>query len=402
MEITQQKSGDLLVIRLNGRLDANWCGHVEKALADAVRAGEHHLQVDMSEVHYMSSLGIRILFAAYKQLKAIKGTFGVIHPSENVLSVLKMAGFTMMVAEASTPATGENEKGSSAASESAVYEIFPLKGGAPMKIAGVGDPANLRSPAREAVSKTSFGQETLALGIAGLGSEYSDCSTRFGEFLAVAGAAACQPSDGSSRADYVTAQGELVPEGFLYLGLLGTGQFSHLARFEARGETGSITLSELAANALKFAGSSTVAFAAVTETSGLVGASLRKSPAMGENNGTSFEFPKIRDWLSFTSERAYRDSTSLIVGIVSNNTNDRLAPLLRPLGQGLIGHCHAAAFPYRPLQKGRIELQEIVDTLFDGQNLQAVLHLLSDPRTINGAGESEFLRGAMWIAAIQE
>ena len=76
--------------------------------------------------------------------------------------------------------------------------------------------------------------------------------------------------------------------------------------------------------------------------------------------------------------------------------------LLRPLARSsdLLGHLHAAAFPYRPLRKERIELKASVTDLFDGQSLQAVLHLLSDPRGINGAGESELYRGAVWIAPV--
>ena len=56
--------------------------------------------------------------------------------------------------------------------------------------------------------------------------------------------------------------------------------------------------------------------------------------------------------------------------------------------------------PDRPLRKGRIELKPSVAELFDGHSLQAVLHLLSDPRGFNGAGESEFFRGALWIAPV--
>ncbi len=44
---------------------------------------------------------------------------------------------------------------------------------------------------------------------------------------------------------------------------------------------------------------------------------------------------------------------------------------LRPLGKsGLLGHFHAAAFSYRPLPQGRLELQETVHELFEEQTLQ--------------------------------
>jgi hypothetical protein len=81
-----------------------------------------------------------------------------------------------------------------------------------------------------------------------------------------------------------------------------------------------------------------------------------------------------------------------------------LTPVLRPLGSkpNLIGHFHAAAFTYRPVQKGEINLQETVRSLFKTQSLQGVLHLLSDDRSIHGAGESEFLCGAFWAGPISE
>jgi len=88
-----------------------------------------------------------------------------------------------------------------------------------------------------------------------------------------------------------------------------------------------------------------------------------------------------------------------------------LDPLLRPLATAgarapgvdappILAHVHAAAFPYRPLRKGRIELAPAVADLFEGQALQGMLHLLADSREFNGAGESEFFRGALWVAPV--
>ncbi|HYD83502.1 MAG TPA: anti-sigma factor antagonist, partial [Opitutus sp.] len=264
--------------------------------------------------------------------------------------------------------------------------------------------------------RMDFGAASFALGIGALGANYADCEPRFGEFLAIGGTAAFQPSDGSSRPDFVVSQGAFVPEGYLLLGLSGTGTFSTLARFEAKKEARTVGLAELAQTALDLSGAPAAAFIAITETAGLVGATLRQSPVAA--NGAAapsprFGFPQIRDWLSFTSERAFRDSTSLIVGVAAR-PGTPLDPLLRPLQrpassasqpstlnpQPLLAHIHAASFPYRPLRKGRIELKPSLTELFDGHALQAVLHLLSDPREFNGAGESEFFRGALWIAPV--
>ena len=95
-------------------------------------------------------------------------------------------------------------------------------------------------------------------------------------------------------------------------------------------------------------------------------------------------------------------SLALVLGVAARGNAGALASLLRPLRQGapLLGHFHAAAFSYRPLQKGEIELKKTVKLLFETQALQGLLHLLSDDRAIAGAGQSEFVRGACWVAPL--
>ena len=402
MEITREKSGDLLVLRLKGRLDANWSGHVQNALAGAVRDGEHRVHLEMSGVAYVSSAGLRVLLAFYKQLKGINGFLGVTRPSPEVLSVLELAGLEMLIAAEAAALPPGAQAGEPLVSPSATWETYQLPplGGA-FRVVAHGDPAALRQGAAGAEAPhLAFGAGRIALGVGALGATHADCVPRFGEFLAVEGVAAFQPSDGSSRPDFVVSEGALRPEGHLLCGLLGEGTFPLLARFEANRETRTIPLAELARTVLSLAGTPVAVFVALTETSGLVGASLRQSPAPAGSAAARFGFPQIRDWLSFTTERAYRDSTSLLVGVVAR-PDTSFAPLLRPLGgPDLHAHVHAAAFPYRPLRKGPVELHSTVRDLFEGQGLQAVLHLLADQREFNGAGDSEFHRGAVWVAPV--
>jgi hypothetical protein len=42
-----------------------------------------------------------------------------------------------------------------------------------------------------------------------------------------------------------------------------------------------------------------------------------------------------------------------------------------------------------------------VTRLFEPDQLLGVMHLLSDDRGAAGAGETEFIRGACWIARVQ-
>lgn len=409
MEITRQKSADLLVIRLAGRLDANWCGHVQNALAAAVRDGEHRIHLDMAAVTYVSSAGLRVLLSLYKQLGAINGHFGVVHASVPVHEVLELAGLGQLLMDATVTPAASGETGTRHTSASAQFEIFaspaPTRGGVRLRVTG--RPELLGEGSGGAtIEPVEFDASAFALGVGALGTDAADCAPRFGEFLAIAGSAAFQPADGSSRPDFAITQGAFQPRGCLMVGLQGSGTLDTLVRFEATAEARTVGLAELVETALTLSGAPAAAFVALTETAGLVGASLRQSPAPEGTAADRFGFPQVRDWLSFTSERAFRDSTSLLVGVAAR-PGTSLDPLLRPLRRAgtppaapLLAHVHAAAFPYRPLRKGRIELKPSVNELFDGHALQAVLHLLSDPREFNGAGESEFYRGALWFAPV--
>jgi hypothetical protein len=170
-------------------------------------------------------------------------------------------------------------------------------------------------------------------------------------------------------------------------------------------------LSDLIHAGFEIAQSETIGVVIAAETAGLLGVSLRRSPALeqnGDNEGAPFAFPGVREWLSYSAERSHGRSLALIAGVAAMNDlrpdAGKLLSMLRPLGAAPwpAGHFHAAAFPYRPLKRGGLDLQTTTSTLFEGGNLQSVMHLLNDSREINGAGESDFVRGACWFAPISE
>lgn len=179
---------------------------------------------------------------------------------------------------------------------------------------------------------------------------------------------------------------------------------SSLARFEVKPESRAVGLTEVSAACLDIVGADQAGVVIVAESAGLAGATLKKPPLRGTTEGAPFEHPEIREWLSFTTERAYARSLVLAVGVVSRSENGGLRDLLRPLrpNQPIRGHFHAAAFSYRPLQRGRIDLPKTVRSLFKDETLEGLLHLIGDDRPTSGVRESEFVRGACWIGPIRE
>jgi hypothetical protein len=127
---------------------------------------------------------------------------------------------------------------------------------------------------------------------------------------------------------------------------------------------------------LAVAGSESVGVVMAAEIGGLVGGAVRRSPALMEAAAKPFRHPEIRGWIRFTSEPAYARGVALVAGIVTQKDVDTLRPVVRPMGheEWPKGHFHAAAFTYRPLKKGQVELAETVRVLFEGERLNAILH----------------------------
>src|SRR5262245_37549797 len=97
MEIIKTQNQDVLELRLRGRLDAYWADHAGKAIDEAIRAGSHQIEVNLAQLDYLSSAGLRVLLHYYKQLKAVKGSLSITQPSAGAYTILKMAGFAMMI-----------------------------------------------------------------------------------------------------------------------------------------------------------------------------------------------------------------------------------------------------------------------------------------------------------------
>jgi hypothetical protein len=314
--------------------------------------------------------------------------------------VLEMAGLVILLGEEETRAPAPVE-GQRFTLDGIAFERFVLDADAALHCRVLGDARQLESQGYVASDcrPLAAGASTMALGLGVLGGEYEECRGRFGEFLAAGGAAACQPADGTNRSDYLVSAGALVPSLQVLYGVACEGTFQHLVRFDCDAARGPATLSSIVRGCLEGATMAAAGIVIIAESAGLMGATLRRSPDGGEP--LHYDMPAVRDWLSFTPERVHGMGVALAVGVVARAAS-ALDPFLRPLQarSPLNAHFHAATFPYRPLRKGRIDLRESVQALFDAETVQSVLHLLNDDREIVGGGESAFVRGACWVGAL--
>ena len=90
MTISVKTEGSKAVIELEGWLDTETAPQLGEAIKELPEKIEK-LELDFSELEYISSAGIRQLVAAHK---AMKGNLELSHVSDEVLEVLKMTGVT--------------------------------------------------------------------------------------------------------------------------------------------------------------------------------------------------------------------------------------------------------------------------------------------------------------------
>jgi anti-anti-sigma factor len=406
LEVRKETRGKALCLHVRGRLDSYWADHLATALDEIIRAGAYRVLLDLGDVTFLSSAGIRVLLVSSKQLRTLRGSLAVCRASEQVHSVLTLSGLNdlLLLEEGPTVAgrfattTGHARRYLTGVH----FDVFELAEGGALSCEVLGNPVPLSTGGcrTEDCRTVRFPPASLGLGLGALGVDFDDCRGRFGEFLSAAGAAVYLPTDGSNVPDYLVGSETEGPELQVCYGLACRGAPGLLGHFEEPDE-GGIGLAQLADCCLKLADAPRAGVALVAETAGLVGAALRRSPAAA-GGADPLAFPEVRNWLTFTAERAYPHSTALVVGVVGSGDPGELAPVVRPLGPSadLWGHLHAAAFSFRPLARGAIDLRATLAALFEGQTLLGVLHLLYDDRGISGAGESEFVRGACWVGPL--
>src|SRR5262245_20812988 len=303
----ERRSGEWLELLVAGRVDAHWSGHLARAIEAAIRGGADRLRLDLAEVRYMSSAGIRVLLTFHQQLHRIGGSFSLANPSPPVREVLEMAGLLAVLLEADrVEPRREADAARALERQGAAFEVYELAPASELECLAYGEPARVERGAFGASEcrVATFPDDSFGVGLGALGSDFEDCRARFGELLAAGGAAVYHPSDGTHTPDFLVSPGSAGPEVRLLYGLCCRGPFRRQFRFETREQGEAIGLAGLVSACLELADAPCAGIVMIGEPRGLVGASLRRSPALAAPVDSRLAFPEIREWLSFTAEPA--------------------------------------------------------------------------------------------------
>ena len=93
MKISETRSGDVIQIKIDGRVDTTTSPQLQNAILQAFQKGSK-LVLDFSDVEYVSSAGLRALLIGQKTANSKGGSMTLVNVADAVLQVFKMSGFS--------------------------------------------------------------------------------------------------------------------------------------------------------------------------------------------------------------------------------------------------------------------------------------------------------------------
>ena len=97
MDISEDRKADAVILALSGKLDATTAKTFEDRIFGVINSGTQRLVVDLSQLDYVSSSGLRVFILAAKRLQTVDGKIVLCSMKDHVRQVFDLAGFSSML-----------------------------------------------------------------------------------------------------------------------------------------------------------------------------------------------------------------------------------------------------------------------------------------------------------------
>jgi anti-sigma B factor antagonist len=92
MKVTINQSDTNIIAAVEGSIDSKTAPELQQSILPVI-SDTHKVILDLTEVSFVSSAGLRILLMVYRQLKARDGKVVLVGVSEEIKDVMFMTGF---------------------------------------------------------------------------------------------------------------------------------------------------------------------------------------------------------------------------------------------------------------------------------------------------------------------
>lgn len=92
LNITTETFKRAVLVKASGRIDSSNAAQFDTVLKDVLAEGHANIVLNLADISYMSSAGLRAIVAAHRECTKKKGTLVLAMPSERVSEVFSLAG----------------------------------------------------------------------------------------------------------------------------------------------------------------------------------------------------------------------------------------------------------------------------------------------------------------------
>ncbi|MDE6662438.1 MAG: STAS domain-containing protein [Lachnospiraceae bacterium] len=92
MTITKNTENGMLTLALEGRLDTNTAPELEKEIGEDLTVDVQTLILDLKDLEYISSAGLRVLLASQKKMNK-QGNMVIKNANDMIMDVFQVTGF---------------------------------------------------------------------------------------------------------------------------------------------------------------------------------------------------------------------------------------------------------------------------------------------------------------------
>lgn len=372
---------------MRGRLDSLAVAEAQKALQELVEDGLRSLVVDLAELRYVSSAGLRVFLLTQKTLRKVGGRVVIFQAPEAVRQIFKLSGFLNLFDLAAGPedlAALLLEESAGSASRRLEAEGLALEvieqPRPPSRLGAHGSQDKLSRAAYTAADLSSIAarRHLYGTGLGCFGEGFAECRDFFGESLLIDGSLFYQPAVPRAGVDFVLnlEDQEGVAYNFLHA-FTFDGPFQALVSFDSPG--GLVELDRLMAALHQVLPAPALGLVLLAESKGLWGMALKRSPVSENQPGQGreiFEPEFFQEWMNFPVEPA--DVGHVFIGVGLSVAEAAAAPewarTWLPKDAGL--HMHAGVFAKGPLGKRPEQLPAELRRVMTELEVLKVQHLL--------------------------
>ena len=104
MDISENRHGQYLLLAVSGQLNIATSAELDRCGKDLFERGERRIALDLSQLQYLSSAGIRSILMLERKLREAQGSLIVCAPSQPARMVLTLAGLLDKLSVVDSPA----------------------------------------------------------------------------------------------------------------------------------------------------------------------------------------------------------------------------------------------------------------------------------------------------------